>query len=143
MRWLALMVSRGFGDRGRHADSPLAIPLIGWRDILIRVWRSAKADNLNVLAAGIAFYAFLALLPLIASTAMIYGLAREPVEVVRDVGKLVSIIPEAAQELVARRVVEVITDHRGSGLALFLALLLTLYGGARSARSITAALNAI
>lgn len=143
VRWLALMLSRGFGDRGRHADTPLAIPPIGWRDILIRVWRSAKADNLNVLAAGIAFYAFLALLPLVASTAMIYGLVSTPAEVVRDVGRLVSIIPDAAQELVARRVAEVITDHRGSGPTLVLALLLTTYGGARSARSVTAALNVI
>lgn len=137
------MLSRGSGDRGRRADSPLAIPPIGWRDIFIRVWRSAKADNLNVLAAGIAFYAFLALLPLIASTAMIYGLVSTPAEVMRDVGKLVAIIPDAAQGLVARRVVEVITDHRGSGAALLLGLLLTVYGGARSARSITAALNVI
>src|SRR3546814_1985241 len=143
VRWLALLLSRGSGDRGRRAESPLAIPLVGWRDIVIRVWRNAKADNLNVLAAGIAFYAFLALLPLIASTAMIYGLVREPAEVVRDVGKLVSIIPRAAQPLVARRVGEVITDHRGGGLALPLALLPTIYGGARSARSITAAANVI
>lgn len=143
VRWLALMLSRGSGDRGRHAETPLAIPPIGWRDILIRVWRSAKADNLNVLAAGIAFYAFLALLPLIASTAMIYGLVSTPAEVVRHVGRLVSIIPEAAQPLVARRVIEVIGDHRGNDLTLVLALLLTVYGGARSARSITAALNVI
>ena len=137
------MLSRGSGDRGRHADSPLAIPPIGWRDIAIRLWRGAKADNLNVLAAGIAFYAFLALLPLIASTAMIYGLVSAPAEVVRDVGTLVSLIPAAAQELVAQRVIEVITDHRGGPLTLMLALLLTVYGGARSARSITAALNVI
>src|SRR3546814_3485676 len=102
VRWLALLLSRGSGDRGRRAESPLAIPLVGWRDIVIRVWRNAKADNLNVLAAGIAFYAFLALLPLIASTAMIYGLVRAPAEVVRDVGKLVSIIPEAAPPSIGR-----------------------------------------
>ncbi|PWG01819.1 YihY/virulence factor BrkB family protein [Sphingosinicella humi] len=143
VRWLTLVLSRGSGDRGRHAASPLAIPLVGWRDIVIRVWRNAKADNLNVLAAGIAFYSFLALLPLIAATAMIYGLVSTPAEVVRDVSKLVSIIPDPAQPLVAQRVVEAITDHRGSAPALLIALLLTVYGGARSARSITAALNVI
>jgi membrane protein len=143
LRWLALMLSRGSGDRGRHADSPLAIPPLGWRDIFIRVWRGSKADNLNVLAAGIAFYAFLALLPLIASTAMIYGLVSTPLEVVRHVGKLVSVIPDAAQAVVARRVIEVITGQSGGALTLLLALLLTIYGGARSARSITAALNVI
>lgn len=142
-RWLALLLGRGTGDRGRRADSPLAIPLLGWRDILIRVWHSAKADHLNVLAAGIAFYAFLALLPLIVSTAMIYGLLREPGDLIGDVTTLVTIFPAAAQEVVTGRVVEVITDRRGGAAALSLALLLTLYGGARSARSVTAALNVI
>lgn len=103
VRWLTLVLSRGAGDRGRHAASPVAIPLVGWRDIVIRVWRNAKADNLNVLAAGIAFYAFLALLPLIAATAMIYGLVSTPAEVVRNAGKLVSILPDPAQPLVAQR----------------------------------------
>src|SRR3546814_20407951 len=96
VRWLALLLSRGSGDRGRRAESPLAIPLVGWRDIVIRVWRNAKADHLNVLAAGLAFYAFLALLPLIASSAIIYGLVREPREVGRDVGKRVWIVPAAS-----------------------------------------------
>jgi len=141
-RRLALIVRRGVGDRGRDAESPSAIPLVGWRDIAIRVWRSAKADNLNVLAAGIAFYAFLALLPLVASTAMIYGLLREPAEVVEDVGGLVWIFPSAAQEIVSGRVIEIVGERRG-GPVLVLALLLTLYAGARSARALTAALNTI
>lgn len=141
-RWLALIVRRGAGDRGRRADSPAAIPLVGWRDIAIRAWRGAKADNLNVLAAGIAFYAFLALLPLVASTAMIYGLLREPANVVEDVRTLVAIFPAAAQEVVAGRVVEIVMDRRGAPV-LGLALLFTLYAGARGARSVTAALNTI
>lgn len=142
-RWLALILSRGFGDRGRHADSPLAIPPIGWRDILIRVWRNAKADNLNVLAAGVAFYVFLALLPLIALTTMIYGSVGAPAEVVENVGKLTAIFPPAAREVLTRRAVEVVTHPRGGVVTLLLALLLAVYGGARAARSVTAALNVI
>lgn len=142
-RWLALIVGRGSGDRGRRADSPLNIPLIGWRDILIRVWRNARADNLNVLAAGIAFYAFLALLPLIVSTTMIYGLVSTPEQIVDHVRRLVAVVPAAAQDLVTGRVVEVITANRGGLIALLLAVLLTLYGGARGARSVLAALNII
>lgn len=143
LRWLALVASRGAGDRGRRATSPAQIPLVGWRDIAIRVWRNGRADNLNILAAGVAFYAFLALLPLIASTAMIYGLVTEPAEVIEDVRKLIVLAPTVAQKLVSERLVEVIVERRGGILALLLALTLTLYGVARSARSITAALNLI
>ena len=143
MRWLVLVLSRGFGDRGRRADSPAAIPLVGWRDILIRVWRNARADNLNVLAACIAFYTFLALLPLIAATTLIYGSVGAPADVVRHVATLAGIFPPAVRDLVTHRVVELMTNPRGGMLTLLLALLLTVYGGARSARSVTAALNHI
>ena len=140
---LALLVERGTGDRGRLAASPAEIPLIGWRDILIRLWRDAREDRLNILAAGIAFYVFLALLPLIASTTMIYSLIREPGRIIADMAKLIAVVPTGAQELVTRRVVEVTSAHRDGALELLLALLLTLYGGARGARSVIAALNTI
>lgn len=143
LRFLGIFLARGFGDRGRRAAHPADIPLLGWRDIMIRVWRNGKADNLNVLAAGIAFYLFLALLPLIASSAMIYGLVTAPARVMADVRTLIVILPEAAQDPVARRAAEVIADTRGDLWALIGALLLTLYAAARGTRAIIAALNVI
>ena len=143
IRFMAMFLMRGFGDRGRRANAPIDIPLLGWRDIVIRAWRSGKADNLNVLAAGIAFYLFLALLPLIASTAMIYGLVTAPAAVLADVNRLILILPEAAQGPIALRAAEVINSPPGGGWGLVGALLLTLYAGARGTRAIVAALNVI
>ena len=44
-----------------------------WRDIAGRVVAEIKADNLPVVAAGVAFYAWLALIPLAIALVMVYG----------------------------------------------------------------------
>lgn len=137
-----LLLSR-LGRRGRWAEAPSHIPLLGWRDIAVRTWRRRRTDNVSVLAAGIAFFAFLALLPLIASIAMIYGLLTPAAKVVEDVATLVLVLPEAAQRPLAGLVAEVAGRDTGGVLALTGAVLLTLFAAARGARSLIRSLNAV
>lgn len=131
------------GERGRDATTPLAIPLLGWRDIAIRTWRNARADNVNVLAAGIAFYAFLAMLPLIAAVGMVYGFLAGPAEVIAHFRLLVGIVPGDASSLVAERLGATLADREGVGLGLIIALFLAAYGTTRGAQSVVAALNVV
>ncbi len=143
LRALGRFLLKRTGDRGRQAVTPGDIPMLGWRDIAIRTWRSRRDDNLSVLAAGIAFFAFLALLPLIASAAMIYGLVTTPAQVLEDLRTLMVILPDAAQGPIAIRIAEVINGDRGGPLALLGALVLTLYAGARGTQSLIASLNMV
>lgn len=131
------------GDRGRDATTPLAIPLLGWRDIFIRTWRNTRADNINVLAAGIAFYAFLAMLPLIAAIGMVYGFFAGPTEVIEQFRQLIGIIPGEAPDFVAERLGETIDVRGNIAFGLAAAFVLATYGAARSARSVAAALDVI
>ena len=48
---------------GGKADKPTEIPARGWLQVAKRGWKEAKADNVQLLAAGVAFYAFLAIFP--------------------------------------------------------------------------------
>ena len=48
---------------GGEADKPTEIPARGWLQVAKRGWKEAKADNVQLLAAGVAFYAFLAIFP--------------------------------------------------------------------------------
>src|SRR3954467_760010 len=49
-----------------------------WRAVLVRTWKEASDDNVGFLAAGIAFYAFLAFVPLLASVVLLYALPADP-----------------------------------------------------------------
>src|SRR5918997_429998 len=62
--------SKSGADRGRHADSPWKMPFSGWKDVAIRTWRESSKDNVGIVAAGVAFYGFLALVPLLGAQLM-------------------------------------------------------------------------
>ena len=54
-------------NRGRNATRPSEIPRQGWKDIAIRVKNEIAADNLSIIAAGVAFYSFMSILPALAA----------------------------------------------------------------------------
>ena len=51
--------------RGRGATSPLEIPWLGWKDILLRTYHEFNEDRVMTIAAGVVFYVLLAIFPAI------------------------------------------------------------------------------
>ncbi len=70
-------------ERGRHAKRPSEIPKRGWKDILWRVYGGLGEDRILMNAAGVTFYALLALFPAIAAFVSIYGLFADPSRIAR------------------------------------------------------------
>lgn len=126
----ALRVSRASG-----------IAAAAWLRIAVRAWRNGREDNLNVLAGGIAFYAFLGLLPFVAAIATIYGLFAGVDKVGADIGALLSILPNDAAVPLARRVARALADNDVGPVGLAIALALAAYSAARGARSLVSGLN--
>jgi len=89
-------------DRGRSAKRPSQIPKKGWRDIALRVKNQISSDNLTIVAAGVAFYAFLALFPAIAAVISIYGLVVSPQGVEQQLQQLSGFLPPQSQQLVSQ-----------------------------------------
>jgi membrane protein len=65
-------------QRGRTAESPQDIPARGWWDIAVRVRRRISADNVDIIAGGLALFALLAAFPALAAAVSIYGLFASP-----------------------------------------------------------------
>lgn len=130
--------------KGRQADRPTDIPAPGWFDVLKRTWKEAGEDNLNLIAAGVAFYFFLALVPLLAALVLTYGLVADPATVMKHLQGLTQLLPADAARLIGEQLVSVTQAAQGEkGFGLLLALLLSLYGGMRGASSIITALNIV
>src|SRR5689334_21509314 len=64
--------------RGRAAESPADIPARGWWDIAMRVRKEMAADNVDIIASGLALYALLAVFPALAAAVSVYGLFSSP-----------------------------------------------------------------
>ena len=59
---------------GIHAEKPTQIPWRGWKQILKRAWAEHKADNMPIIAGGVAFFGFLSIFPALIALVSLYGL---------------------------------------------------------------------
>ena len=130
--------------RGRDAKSPMQIPRSGWRDVLWRTWSESGSDNIGLLAAGVAFYGFLALVPMLAAFVFTYGLLADPATVSKHLQVVVNLLPADAAKLIGEQMISVTkTAAEKTGLGLVLALGLAIYGAMNGASAVTTALNVV
>ena len=128
--------------KGRKARSPWRMPWRAWKEVLGRTWRESSADNTGLLAAGTAFYGFLALVPLLGATVPTDGFVASPETVVRNVERLTAVMPAEAASLIGQQLVNVVHTSGGKkGLGIFIALAIALYGAQSAAGGIISALN--
>jgi len=125
-------------------DGPHDISPRGWKRILIDTWKDSGEDNLTLVAAGVAFYAFLAFVPLLTAFVLSYGLVAEPSSVVSHMQTLTSIMPSETAGLIGDQL-RSMTESSGAktGFALIIALGIALYGASKGAGSIMTALNIV
>src|SRR3954469_18700794 len=117
-------------------------PASEWRAVLSRTWSEASDDNVGFLAAGVAFYAFLAFVPLLASVVLIYGLVADPPTVAEHIGKLFATLPRDAAALIADQLKSLTASPKSAkGLSLAVALALALYGASKGASGVVTGLN--
>lgn len=129
---------------GALSDSPLQMPRRAWIAIFKRVYMMNEVHNLALLAAGVAFFAFLAFVPLIAVVVLLYGLVADPSSVAGSLDLLVDVVPPEVLVILREQLLQIVTTSSAQqGLGLVLALLLSTYGAMRAATAIMRALNII
>jgi len=113
-----------------------------WWKVLKRTWAEGNDDNIGLIAAGTAFYGFAAIVPLLASVVLIYGLVADTATVVANIRALFNVLPEDAARVIGDQLATVVNTSEGKkGFGLLIALGIALYGGTKGASSIVTALN--
>jgi membrane protein len=129
-------------DRGRHADTPKEIPVLGWKDVGTRVYQKIREDNLTIVAAGMAFFSLLALAPAMVAVVSLYGLVASPADVSRHVDNLSSAMPAEAKQLVADQLTQVVSSSKaGLGVGLVIGLAIALWGASSAMQHLMVALT--
>ncbi len=98
---------------GIRASSPTRIPAGGWKQIIKRAWAENKADNMPLIAGGVAFFAFLSIFPALIALISIYGLVASREQAARQVEEFTNGLPQAARELITDQVAS-ITEAGGA-----------------------------
>ena len=118
------------------------MPPVAWKEVALRVWNESWVDNIGLVAAGVAFYGFLALVPLLGIVVLVYGLFASPDTVVQHILIMMRILPPDVVELVGRLLINAIENSKAtSGIGLGVAIAVALYAGGNGAGAIMTALN--
>ncbi|NIJ22488.1 YihY/virulence factor BrkB family protein [Sphingomonas japonica] len=129
---------------GADSERPWRHPWRAWKSILGRVYTMTGFHNLSLMAAGVAFYAFLSFVPLLGAIVMTYGLFADPATVARHMETIFELMPADAARLVSDQLISVVTTAASTvGLSLVVALVLSIYGAMRASSAIIQALNVI
>lgn len=116
--------------------------MAGWLAVAARAWKESSRDNIGLIAAGVAFYGFLAMVPLLGATVLLYGMFADAADVAKHVASLFSVLPHEAAGLIGDTLDTVVKTSSGKkGLGLLVALALALFGARNAAGAVITALN--
>lgn len=127
--------------RGRNAEKPTEVPKAGWLDILARTKQQLGEDNLTIVAAGVAFYGFVAVVPALAATIAIYGLVADPSRVADQVAALATVLPGEVLPLLREQMQRITANHGAAGIGAIVGVLLAIYSSASATKALLTGLN--
>jgi membrane protein len=130
--------------RGRRATGPTGIPLRGWRDIFWRTLREAQEDRLLAVAAGVVFYALLALFPAVTAFVSLYGLFADVGTIRQHIEAIQSVLPDGAVGIVESQVAALqAKGDAGLSIGFAIGLGLALWSANAGMKAVIDALNLV
>ncbi|WP_338365968.1 YihY/virulence factor BrkB family protein [uncultured Pseudoalteromonas sp.] len=128
--------------RGQHAEQPVHIPAVGWWDIAKRIFKQMSQDNLSLVAAGVAFYALLAIFPAIAAVVSVYAYFSSPTDISEHLSKIVTLLPQSTSDLILSQVSNLAqTSNASLSLSAIGTLILTIWSSSKGSQALITACN--
>lgn len=127
---------------GARAGDPTDIPAAGWKQILRRTKDEIKDDNVGLMAAGVAFYAMLALFPTMIAAITLWGLVSEPSQIQQTVEGFAGALPSSAADLITEQIQRIASNSSSSlGWALAASLVGALWSASSGTKGLMNAVN--
>lgn len=131
-------------DRGRHAERPSDLGMVGWRDALWRTYAEFSDDRILMIAAGITFYGLLALFPALTALVSIAGLVIDPASIVEQVQSLSGFVPEAAIGIISGQLQRIAEQPANSlSFAFIIGLAIALWSANNGIKAMFEGLNVV
>jgi membrane protein len=108
-----------------------------WRQAAARLWARLSPEDVQIRAAGVAFYAFLALLPGMLAVVMLYGTLADPADVREQLALLRPLFPPDAAEFLSGQLMEMAQQSRATlGLSGVGSLCFGVWGASKGIRAL-------
>jgi membrane protein len=129
-------------QQGARAVSPTDIPVAGWADILRRTYHEVDRDRVQAVAAGVTFYALLALFPALTAVVSIYGLVAEPSTIGEQIGVVAGLLPPGSSDFFRDQVTRITEAGDAKlGFAFAFGLAVAIWSANAGVKAIFDALN--
>ncbi len=120
------------------------VGLRGWLHALWRTWQRMDERNLGLIAAGVAFYAFLSIFPAMAAVIAIWGYWADPIAISEQMDLLTEMIPEVAYQLIDTQITQLISTNRSTlQWASILSIVLAIWSARASVAALIRGLNTV
>lgn len=115
-----------------------------WKDIFLRVWSNISRHRVLAIAAGVAFYALLAVFPAIAALVAIYGLFADPSVIRAHLDSLSAVLPSGAISVIGDQINRIAAQGRTTlGLTTLIGLAVSLWSANAGMKALFDALNVV
>ena len=120
-----------------YADRPAEITMQGWIRIVKRAITRISNQGTSLQCAGVAFFGFLSIFPLIAATVLIYGILASPLDITNHLETIRILIPGSVYGLLSERLESLVNQPGANlGLGLAIAIVLALWSGTRGVNAL-------
>lgn len=144
VRPTALLPENELHDRGKDVGTPVRLPPRGWKEIALRVYSEIADDRLLAVAAGVTFYALLAIFPAIVALVSLYGLTADVATLNDHLAAFDGLLPRAGIELLRDQVTRIVTKSDGAlGFAFVFGLCAALWSANAGMKAMIDALNVV
>lgn len=115
-----------------------------WRDVAIAVGKGISANRIFLIAAGVTFYAILALFPAIAALVSIYGLFANPSTIASHLNMLSGVAPGGAADVIRDQMTRLASQNGATlGLGFLVSLVVALWFANSGMTALFDALNVV
>lgn len=120
-----------------RVQTPSKISFSGWKTILVGVKDQISENNVSIISAGVAFYAFLAVFPAIAALVSIYGLAMDPQSIQYQLSQISAMMPQQAYDILKAQLESLVeTSSSTLGWSTAFGLLFSLWSANKGTKSL-------
>jgi membrane protein len=107
-----------------------------------RAFKESSGDNVSMLAGGVAFFGFLAIIPALIALVSLYGLVADPSQVAATLESVSSALPSSAASLVTDQINSVVNAGGGAlTTGLVISILAALFSASSGTQNLMAAIN--
>ncbi len=107
----------------------------------MRVKREMTADNVSIIAAGLALYALLAVFPALAAAVSIYGLFASPTDIAQHMQSVAATLPPDAAAILERQVHDLSRREQALSIGVVVGILLALWSARKGMVALITATN--